>query len=113
VQFGSDGRETEAYSSRKMRGLNDRERSWKPFSASPFAEVAELADALDSGSSARKGVRVQIPASAPYLTWRDRSARLIRQQAVARQLYLQAMRLCAETRCRFATRIISAIPSFA
>jgi len=27
--------------------------------------VAELADALDSGSSARKGVRVQIPASAP------------------------------------------------
>jgi hypothetical protein len=30
-----------------------------------FAEVAELADALDSGSSARKGVRVQIPASAP------------------------------------------------
>src|SRR2546427_3867216 len=77
------------------------------------AEVAELADALDSGSSARKGVRVQIPASAPYLTWRDRSARLIRQQAVARQLYLQAMRLCAETRCRFATRIISAIPSFA
>jgi hypothetical protein len=31
----------------------------------PFAEVAELADALDSGSSARKGVRVQIPASAP------------------------------------------------
>jgi hypothetical protein len=27
--------------------------------------VAKLADALDSGSSARKGVRVQIPASAP------------------------------------------------
>ena len=27
--------------------------------------MAELADALDSGSSARKGVRVQIPASAP------------------------------------------------
>lgn len=32
-----------------------------------YAEVAELADALDSGSSARKGVRVQIPASAPPL----------------------------------------------
>ena len=29
------------------------------------AEVAELADALDSGSSARKGVGVQIPPSAP------------------------------------------------
>ena len=29
------------------------------------AEVAELADALDSESSARKGVRVQIPPSAP------------------------------------------------
>ncbi len=29
------------------------------------AEVAELADALDSGSSALTGVRVQIPASAP------------------------------------------------
>jgi hypothetical protein len=33
----------------------------------PQAEVAELADALDSGSSARKGVRVQIPASAPAI----------------------------------------------
>src|SRR4029077_12427854 len=31
------------------------------------AEVAELADALDSGSSARKGVGVQIPPSAPLL----------------------------------------------
>jgi hypothetical protein len=30
-----------------------------------MAEVAELADALDSESSARKGVRVQIPPSAP------------------------------------------------
>src|SRR5438067_8703692 len=30
------------------------------------AEVAELADALDSGSSARKGVGVQIPPSAPF-----------------------------------------------
>ena len=30
-----------------------------------YAEVAKLADALDSGSSARKGVRVQIPPSAP------------------------------------------------
>ncbi len=29
------------------------------------AEVAELADALDSGSSARKGVGVQVPPSAP------------------------------------------------
>ncbi len=29
------------------------------------AEVAELADALDSGSSALRGVRVQIPPSAP------------------------------------------------
>jgi hypothetical protein len=30
------------------------------------AEVAELADALGSGSSGRKAVRVQIPPSAPY-----------------------------------------------
>jgi hypothetical protein len=37
------------------------------FSAALQAEVAELADALDSGSSARKGVRVQIPASAPTI----------------------------------------------
>jgi hypothetical protein len=29
------------------------------------AEVAELADALDSGSSARKGVGVRVPPSAP------------------------------------------------
>src|SRR5205814_6780119 len=35
------------------------------YSARPRAEVAELADALDSGSSARKGVGVQIPPSAP------------------------------------------------
>ena len=42
---------------------------WKPFSATEHAEVAELADALDSGSSARKGVRVQIPASAPQTTF--------------------------------------------
>src|SRR6185295_2459550 len=32
------------------------------------AEVAELADALDSGSSARKGVGVRVPASAPTPT---------------------------------------------
>src|SRR5688572_33137863 len=32
------------------------------------AEVAELADALGSGSSARKGVGVQIPPSAPCVT---------------------------------------------
>jgi hypothetical protein len=32
-----------------------------------YAEVAKLADALDSGSSARKGVRVQIPPSAPTM----------------------------------------------
>ena len=31
------------------------------------AEVAELADALDSGSSARKGVGVQVPPSAPLI----------------------------------------------
>ena len=35
--------------------------------SNPQAEVAELADALDSGSSALTGVRVQIPASAPFL----------------------------------------------
>ena len=32
------------------------------------AEVAELVDALDSGSSVRKDVRVQISLSAPFLT---------------------------------------------
>ncbi len=31
----------------------------------PYADVAELADALDSGSSGRKAVGVQIPLSAP------------------------------------------------
>src|SRR5262245_53050621 len=36
-------------------------------SSLPWAEVAELADAHDSGSCARKGVGVQIPASAPLL----------------------------------------------
>ena len=33
---------------------------------SPHAEVAELADALGSGLSGRKVVRVQVPPSAPY-----------------------------------------------
>ena len=32
------------------------------------AEVAELADALDSGSSGRKAMGVQVPPSAPYLS---------------------------------------------
>ena len=31
----------------------------------PHADVAELADALDSGSSSRKGVEVQVLSSAP------------------------------------------------
>jgi hypothetical protein len=35
------------------------------FSSPTGAEVAELADAPDSGSGALTGVRVQIPASAP------------------------------------------------
>src|SRR5438552_1485660 len=39
-----------------------RSRNW---SETLRAEVAELADALDSGSSARKGVGVRVPASAP------------------------------------------------
>src|SRR5882724_4505433 len=33
------------------------------------AEVAELADAPDSGSGARKGVGVRVPASAPILIY--------------------------------------------
>ena len=32
------------------------------------ADVAELADALDSGSSSRKGVEVQVLSSAPTTT---------------------------------------------
>jgi hypothetical protein len=35
------------------------------------AEVAELADALGSGLSSRKGVRVQVPPSAPEETRRN------------------------------------------
>jgi hypothetical protein len=41
----------------------------------PDAEVAELADALDSGSSARKGVGVQIPPSAPSILPSSQSAK--------------------------------------
>jgi hypothetical protein len=37
------------------------------------AEVAELADALGSGSSGRKAVRVQIPPSAPKLSFNIKS----------------------------------------
>ena len=36
--------------------------------AAECADVAELADALDSGSSARKGVEVQVLSSAPKIT---------------------------------------------
>jgi hypothetical protein len=56
--------EPEAYG-QYVEGTLRRERGWKTFSAARRAEVAELADALDSGSSALTGVRVQIPASAP------------------------------------------------
>jgi hypothetical protein len=38
---------------------------WNNGSAPDCADVAELADALDSGSSARKGVEVQVLSSAP------------------------------------------------
>jgi hypothetical protein len=37
------------------------------FVAEPFADVAKLADALDLGSSSRKGVGVQVPSSAPII----------------------------------------------
>ena len=41
--------------------------------AQPCADVAELADALDSGSSSRKGVEVQVLSSAPIksINYRD------------------------------------------
>src|SRR5207302_8270225 len=47
-----------------------------PRRSSGQAEVAELADALDSGSSARKGVGVRVPASAPSLLSSCRDAPL-------------------------------------
>ncbi len=36
------------------------------FTGTYYAEVLELADRLDSGSSVRKDVRVQVPSSAFY-----------------------------------------------
>ena len=43
-------------------------KPWRPCGRiGARAEVAELADALDSGSSARKGVGVQVPPSAPVI----------------------------------------------
>jgi hypothetical protein len=50
---------------RYVEALSEARTKLAGFFNIPDAEVAELADALDSGSSARKGVRVQIPASAP------------------------------------------------
>ena len=55
----------EAYTVGALRGWALRTPLGDMFS-SLYAEVAKLADALDSGSSARKGVRVQIPPSAPH-----------------------------------------------
>ena len=57
----------EAYTVDTLRGSGRLRATIKGICSSLFAEVAELADALDSGSSARKGVRVQIPASAPTI----------------------------------------------
>ena len=55
----------------------DREREWDAFLLDPtvtlncfayfpLAGVAELVDALDSGSSVRKDVRVRVSPSAPF-----------------------------------------------
>jgi hypothetical protein len=49
------------------------------------AEVAELADALDSGSSARKGVGVRVPASAPSNYSKLDSAPLTRYSTIYRR----------------------------
>lgn len=54
------------YSVGTLRGDGRLRTPLEDIFSSLDAEVAELADALDSGSSARKGVRVQIPASAPH-----------------------------------------------
>ncbi len=37
-----------------------------PYNNQCYAVVAELADALDSGSSARKGMEVQVLSTAPH-----------------------------------------------
>ena len=66
LEQGRSKRKPEAYSLPVRRGLERSENEVIGLFQHPTrAEVAELADALDSGSSARKGVRVQIPASAP------------------------------------------------
>ena len=53
----------------RERSVQHRKR---PFSAACHAEVAELADALDSGSSGRKVVQVQILSRAPaHQGWRE------------------------------------------
>ena len=65
-RLGRNERSSEAYSVQYVEERSDvRTTADGIFSSPRQAEVAELADALDSGSSARKGVRVQIPASAP------------------------------------------------
>ena len=58
-------RKVEAYSRWYVETLSETRTKLAGFFNIPWAEVAELADALDSGSSALTGVRVQIPASAP------------------------------------------------
>ena len=52
---------------RTLRGWATENAAGRHFQRPSIAEVAELADALDSGSSALTGVRVQIPASAPTI----------------------------------------------
>lgn len=42
-----------------------------------FAKVVELADSLDSGSSVRKGVRVQIPPFAPIALYNNNYCRAL------------------------------------
>ena len=49
----------------RVRGLGPRCRRFESCCPDQYADVAELADALDSGSSGSNTVGVQVPSSAP------------------------------------------------
>ena len=49
----------------RVRGLGPRCRRFESCCPDQYADVAELADALDSGSSGSDTVGVQVPSSAP------------------------------------------------
>jgi hypothetical protein len=65
VQRGRSERKVEAYSSPDVETLSEMRTKLAGFFNVPLSRSGGMADTPASGAGARKGVRVQLPASAP------------------------------------------------